>query len=78
MRQDACENLPCLAKKLLAVGHIANYQTSPNLKRENGLLSIKRTPADFDGSGGGETGAPHTTRTFRWKTPCSNPPSELV
>ena len=29
IRQDACKNLPCLAKKFLAVGHIANYQTSP-------------------------------------------------
>ena len=29
IRQDACENLPCLAKKFLAVGHIANYQTGP-------------------------------------------------
>ena len=29
IRQDACENLHCLAKKFLAVGHIANYQTSP-------------------------------------------------
>ena len=35
IRQDACENLPCLAKKFLAVGHIANYQTSPKL---SGLL----------------------------------------
>jgi len=25
IRQDACENLPCFAKKFLAVGHIANY-----------------------------------------------------
>ena len=31
IRQDACENLPCLAKKFLAVGHIANYQTGPSL-----------------------------------------------
>ena len=31
IRQDACENLPCLAKKFLAVGHIANYQTRPSL-----------------------------------------------
>ena len=32
IRQDACENLPCLAKKFLAIGHIANYQTSPRVQ----------------------------------------------
>jgi hypothetical protein len=37
IRQYVCENLPCLAKKFLAVGHIANYQTSPNPS-----ISIKR------------------------------------
>ena len=31
IRQDAYEDLPCLAKKFLAVGYIANYQTGPRL-----------------------------------------------
>jgi hypothetical protein len=30
IRQDSCEFLPCPAKKSLAVGHSAIYQTSPN------------------------------------------------
>jgi hypothetical protein len=29
IRQDSCEFLPCPAKKSLAVGHPAIYQTSP-------------------------------------------------
>jgi hypothetical protein len=33
IRQDSCEFLPCPAKKSLAVGHSAIYQTSPNLFR---------------------------------------------
>jgi len=43
IRQYACENLPCLAKKSLAVGHIANYQTSPSRLELNILVeySIK-------------------------------------
>jgi hypothetical protein len=39
IRQDACKNLPCLAKKFLAVGHIANYQTSPSMARPTGHTS---------------------------------------
>ena len=34
IRQDAYEDLPCLAKKFLAVGYIANYQTGPRLCRQ--------------------------------------------
>ena len=33
IRQDSCEFLPCPAKKSLAVGHSAIYQTSPNDKK---------------------------------------------
>ena len=34
IRQDSCEFLPCPAKKSLAVGHSAIYQTSPRMEHD--------------------------------------------
>ena len=60
IRQYACENLPCLAKKSLAVGHIANYQTSPSYGSTKFALvrplthNLTHTGKEADGDSGAD------------------------